>query len=65
MPNPGCLANDAIDLSIAPGENGAGKSTLMKVIYGVTNATMTLKSCQARPFANWRYCVEVHIRLAP
>src|SRR5215207_11040108 len=50
------LANDAIDLSIRPGEihallgeNGAGKSTLVKILYGVIEPTAGEIVWEGRP----------------
>ncbi|MGI9499737.1 MAG: ABC transporter ATP-binding protein [Geminicoccaceae bacterium] len=53
---PGCLANDAVDLEVMPGEihallgeNGAGKSTLVKIIYGVLAADSGTLAWEGRP----------------
>ncbi len=53
---PGCLANDAVDLDVLPGEihallgeNGAGKSTLVKIIYGVLAADSGTVAWEGQP----------------
>ncbi|MBL8709123.1 MAG: ABC transporter ATP-binding protein [Rhodospirillaceae bacterium] len=55
---PGCIANEAIDLDLWPGEihallgeNGAGKSTLVKIIYGVLKPDAGEIRWQGRPVA--------------
>ncbi|WP_374730386.1 ABC transporter ATP-binding protein [Salinarimonas sp.] len=52
------LANDSIDLALAPGEihallgeNGAGKSTLVKILYGVIEPTAGEILWEGRPVA--------------
>jgi simple sugar transport system ATP-binding protein len=55
---PGVLANDSVDLNVAPGEihallgeNGAGKSTLVKIIYGVLHADEGEMLWEGKPVA--------------
>jgi general nucleoside transport system ATP-binding protein len=53
---PGVLANDHVDLTVAPGEihalmgeNGAGKSTLMSILYGLTQPDAGVVELAGRP----------------
>ncbi len=53
---PGCLANDAVDLTLHEGqihallgENGAGKSTLVKILYGLLQADAGSIEWQGKP----------------
>ena len=53
---PGVLANDHVDLTVAPGEihalmgeNGAGKSTLMSILYGLSQPDAGTIELAGRP----------------
>jgi ribose transport system ATP-binding protein len=56
------LANDSVDLSVAPGDviglvggNGAGKSTLMRILGGITAPDGGVVEIDGQPLARERY----------